>query len=231
MNKESHPVLEAKGLAKGFAYEGGSVDVLNGVDLRLDSGCSVSVRGESGCGKTTLLNILARLETADAGSLSWDRSELDPKASPSSREATLRACFLGVVYQAYYLMPELNALENVLIAGRIAGNLNAEVEDRARHLLDRVGVGGRERQMTSKMSGGERQRIAIARALLNQPQLILADEPTGNLDERTADEVIELLFEACREEGASLLLVTHNVAYAKATDEALVMSDGQLGEK
>ncbi len=228
MSDQTNSVLEAEGLAKAFSYEGGSVEVLRGADLRVESGSSVSVRGESGCGKTTLLNLLARLETADSGSLNWHGERLDPMAMPSAREASMRASFLGVVYQAYYLMPELNAIENVLVAARLAGGLDDAALDRAHHLMARVGMEGRELQMPTKMSGGERQRLALARALLNRPQVILADEPTGNLDEKTAGAVMELLLDACREEEASLVLVTHNVAYAKATDEALFMTKGTL---
>ena len=228
MSDDSIVALDAKGLTKSFSYEGGSIQVLRGADLRVENGSSVSVRGESGCGKTTFLNILARLETADSGSLNWHGERLDPMAMPSAREASMRASFLGVVYQAYYLMPELNAIENVLVAARLAGGIDAAVRDRAARLMARVGMKGRELQMPAKMSGGERQRLALARALLNRPQVILADEPTGNLDEKTAGAVMELLLDACREEEASLVLVTHNVAYAKATDEALFMTKGTL---
>ena len=229
MSDETTAVLEANGLSKSFSFEGGSIQVLDGAGLSVESGRSISVRGESGCGKTTLLNLLARLETADSGTLSWQGDRLDPMAMPSAREAAMRATFLGVVYQAYYLMPELNAIENVMVAARIAGQANGEASDRARHLLARVGMEGRDLQMPTKMSGGERQRIAIARALLNRPRVILADEPTGNLDEKTAGEVMDLLLGACREEDASLVLVTHNVSFAKATDEALFLTKGILG--
>ncbi len=229
MSDPSTVALEAKGLTKSFSYEGGSIQVLRGADLSVNGGSSVSVRGESGCGKTTFLNLLARLETAESGSLSWAGERLDPKAMPTAREASMRASFFGVVYQAYYLMPELNAIENVLVAARLAGGIDGAVRERASSLMGRVGMAGRELQMPSKMSGGERQRLAIARALLNRPRVILADEPTGNLDEKTAGAVMELLLEACREEEASLVLVTHNAAYAKATDEALFMTKGILG--
>ena len=220
--------LEAEGLTKSFPYGDDRIEVLRGTDLRLFAGRSVSIRGESGCGKTTLLNLLARLDTADSGKLHWSGESHDPTLSPGARDAARRASFLGVVYQAYYLVPELNALENVLLAGRLAGALNGETKQRARELLNRVGVSNRELQLPQKLSGGERQRVAIARALLNRPRVILADEPTGNLDEHTAGEVMELLLEACREEEASLVLVTHNPTYAKATDEALFLTEGVL---
>ncbi|MFP6887412.1 MAG: ABC transporter ATP-binding protein [Opitutales bacterium] len=220
--------LEAEGLTKSFSYGDDCIEVLCGADLRLSAGRSVSIRGESGCGKTTLLNLLARLDTADSGKLRWAGECHDPTSSPGARDATRRAHFLGVVYQAYYLVPELNALENVLLAGRLAGVLDGETKQRGRELLNRVGVGNRERQLPQKLSGGERQRVVIARALLNRPRVILADEPTGNLDEHTAGEVMELLLAACHEEDASLVLVTHNPAYAKATDDALFLSDGNL---
>jgi ABC-type lipoprotein export system ATPase subunit len=229
VSDETTIALEADGLSKSFSFEGGSIQVLDGAGLSVERGRSISVRGESGCGKTTLLNLLARLETADSGTLSWQGDRLDPMAMPSAREAAMRATFLGVVYQAYYLMPELNAIENIMVAARIAGQNNGEAVDRARQLLARVGMEGRDLQMPTKMSGGERQRIAIARALLNRPRVILADEPTGNLDEKTAGEVIDLLLGACREEDASLVLVTHNVAFAKTTDEALFLTKGILG--
>ena len=221
--------LEAKGLAKSFPYGEETLEILLDVDLRVVAGESVSIRGESGCGKTTLLNLLARLDVADAGELYWNGESHDPKLPPGSLDAARRACLVGVVYQAYYLIPEMNVLENVLLAARLAGSMGKDTKQRARELLDRVGVGNRECQLPQKLSGGERQRVAIARALLNRPKVILADEPTGNLDERSAVAVMELLMEACREEDAGLVLVTHNPSFAKATDEALHLVKGVLG--
>jgi len=221
--------LEAKGLAKTFPYGDEVLEILTDVDLCVVAGKSVSIRGESGCGKTTLLNLLARLDTADVGELYWNGEAHDPKLPPGPRDAARRACLLGVVYQAYYLIPEMNVLENVLLAARLAGSIGKDAKQRARELLDRVGVSNRERQLPQKLSGGERQRVAIARALLNRPKVILADEPTGNLDERSASGVMELLLEACREQDAGLVLVTHNPSFAKATDEALHLVKGVLG--
>ena len=220
--------LEAKGLAKTFPYGEEILEILLDVDLSVVAGKSVSIRGESGCGKTTLLNLLARLDVADVGELYWNGETHDPKLPPGPRDAARRAFLVGVVYQAYYLIPEMNVLENVLLAARLAGSMGKDAKQRARELLDRVGVSNRERQLPQKLSGGERQRVAIARALLNRPKVILADEPTGNLDERSAGDVMELLLEACREEDAGLVLVTHNPSFAKATDEALKLVKGEL---
>ena len=229
MSEESSPfALEAKGLAKAFPYGEEVLEILTEVDLGVVAGKSVSIRGESGCGKTTLLNLLARLDSADVGELYWNGEFHDPKLPPGPRDAARRASLVGVVYQAYYLIPEMNVLENVLLAARLAGSIGKDAKQRARELLDRVGVSNRERQLPQKLSGGERQRVAIARALLNRPKVILADEPTGNLDERSAGDVMELLLEACREEDAGLVLVTHNPVFAKATDEALHLVKGAL---
>ena len=229
MSEESAPfALEAKGLAKAFPYGDEVLEILTEVDLGVVAGKSVSIRGESGCGKTTLLNLLARLDSANVGELYWNGEFHDPKLPPGPRDAARRASLVGVVYQAYYLIPEMNVMENVLLAARLAGSIGKDAKQRARELLDRVGVSNRERQLPQKLSGGERQRVAIARALLNRPKVILADEPTGNLDEFSAGDVMELLLETSREEDAGLVLVTHNPSFAKATDEALKLVKGEL---
>ena len=228
MNKFNDPILQVKGLAKSFPFEDHKIDVLQEVDLRLLAGMSLSIRGDSGCGKTTLLNLLARLETGDCGEISWEEHKMDARAPCTSKEASLRASFIGVVYQSYYLIPELDVLENVLIAGKISGSYGQDTKDRARALLSKMGVGNKEKQIPTKLSGGERQRVAIARALINQPKLILADEPTGNLDERTGGEVMDLLLMSCAEENAALILVTHNPTFAQATDESIFLKQGKL---
>jgi ABC-type lipoprotein export system ATPase subunit len=133
-----------------------------------------------------------------------------------------------VVYQAYYLIPELNVLENVLIGASLAGRNRIESKNRARYLLSKMGVEEKQTQIPQKLSGGERQRVAIARALINQPKVVLADEPTGNLDERTGGEVMDLLLESCQQEKSSLLLVTHNRTFAEATDQQAFLQDGSL---
>ena len=222
------PVLEARNLVKSFPYGEDRITVLKEASLTALPGRSLSIRGESGCGKTTLLNVLSRLETADSGELLLDCASHDPSRSPNQQDARWRAERLGVVYQSYYLIPELNALENVLMAARLAGRLTSKVKERARALMERMGVSGRERQPAHRLSGGERQRVAIARALLTEPSLILADEPTGNLDEATAAEVTSLLFETCSDENAALILVTHNPEFADAADQSLLLTEGVL---
>lgn len=148
----------------------------------------------------------------------------------SRNEVAHRANFLGVVYQAYYLVPELDVLENVTLSARISGGMNQSMIERAHSLLRQMGVEGKARQIPGKLSGGERQRVAIARALLNRPKVLLADEPTGNLDERTGGEVMDLLLNTCSQEGASLILVTHNLAFARATDQQTILTEGKLNE-
>lgn len=223
-------VLQGKGLSKTFRLGNEEINVLQSINLSLPARSSLSIRGESGCGKTTLLNILARIENADAGELSWEGRVMRCDRSAGREEVAHRATFLGVVYQAYYLVPELDVLENVTLSARISGRIDQAVVERAHLLLKQMGVDGKARQIPGKLSGGERQRVAIARALLNRPKVLLADEPTGNLDERTGEEVMDLLLNTCSEEGASLILVTHNLAFAGATDQQTILTEGKLNE-
>jgi len=225
---DSSMILSAQGLCKSFRFGEQRIEVLRGVDLELAEASSLSIRGDSGCGKTTLLNLLARLETASEGKIQWKELSLDASTKASTQEIRLRANFLGVVYQAYYLIPELNVLENVLIGASLAGRNRIESKNRARYLLSKMGVEEKQTQIPQKLSGGERQRVAIARALINQPKVVLADEPTGNLDERTGGEVMDLLLESCQQEKSSLLLVTHNRTFAEATDQQAFLQDGSL---
>jgi len=228
VSDSSSVVLRAEGVAKSFPFENKRIHVLEDINLSLESGKSLSIRGDSGCGKTTLLNLLSRLESADCGTVKWQDFEMNASKECAPQEGVLRAHFLGVVYQAYYLIPELNVLENVLIAAKLAGLYGNEISDRARLLLSKMGMGNKERQIPGKLSGGERQRVAIARAMINSPKLILADEPTGNLDERTGGEVMDLLLESCDEEKTALVLVTHNQKFAEAADETLFLKEGKL---
>ncbi len=224
------PILEAKSLSKKFSLGGKVLEVIRDVSFSIHPATSLSIRGESGCGKTTLLNLLARIEQADKGELLWGDQWMRCDRPATRTEVSNRASFLGVVYQAYYLVPELDVLENVILSSRISGNLNDAVTERARLLLQQMGVAEKARQIPGKLSGGERQRVAIARALINQPKVLLADEPTGNLDERTGEEVMNLLLRTCSEEGASLVLVTHNPSFARSTDRQLFLSEGRMNE-
>ncbi|MFP4674473.1 MAG: ABC transporter ATP-binding protein [Opitutales bacterium] len=227
MNNSNEILLEARGVGKSFPGAEDSISVLDGVDVTLRSGESISIRGESGSGKSTLLHVLSGLEKADSGELFW-RGEAVAKRSLSGL-AVRRCGFIGFVFQAYYLAPELNAMENVLLGARIAGRVDGAVKDRAAALLTRVGMGHRLKHASTKLSGGERQRVAVARALINDPPLVLADEPTGNLDEATGRTVMELLLELTGETEKSLILVTHNPDFAARTDRRLLLHLGSLG--
>ncbi|MCF3652294.1 ABC transporter ATP-binding protein [Synoicihabitans lomoniglobus] len=217
----SIPVLAAEGLAKSYLSGDRTLCVLEGISMVVAAGESVSIRGESGSGKSTLLHLLAGLDKPDAGELTW--------AGSPDTGASRRGHFLGMVFQSFYLIPELTALDNVLMAARMLGKVGPVERARARALLERVGLAERASHVPAKLSGGERQRVAVARALMNRPQLLLADEPTGNLDERTSDAVIELLLSLSRETNTTLVLVTHNLAHAAKTDRQLTLQGGRLG--
>jgi predicted ABC-type transport system involved in lysophospholipase L1 biosynthesis ATPase subunit len=216
-------ILTARGLSKNYLSGDRRIEVLRGADLDVAAGESVSIRGESGSGKSTLLHLLAGLDAPDGGTVAWAGAPV-----VTADAADRRATFLGLVFQSFYLIPELDALQNVLMASRILHRPGAIDRVRARELLGRVGLAGRASHLPAQLSGGERQRVALARALMNTPPLILADEPTGNLDEHTGDAVIELLLSLCRETGTALVLVTHNAAHAQKTSRQLFLHDGVL---
>lgn len=221
-------VLASVALEKKFQGADGEIYVLDGVDFTLRHGESVSIRGESGCGKSTLLNVLSGLERADAGKLFWREQEVSGYSI--SKFSTSRVQFMGFIFQDYYLAPELNAIENVLLGARIAGQVNQGLRERAEALLIRVGLKERITHSSLKLSGGERQRVAVARALINDPPLVLADEPTGNLDESTGQAVMDLLLEIADESAKSLVLVTHNPEFATRTQRQLVLHFGKLDD-
>lgn len=221
-------LLKCNGLRKSFASPHGEIPVLRGVDFAVAEGESLAICGESGSGKSTLLALLAALDRPDAGELYWQgHSVCDQSAKWQAR---YRSTFIGMVFQAYYLIPELNALENVIMASRIAKTYNKEMQQRAVELLERVGLKERMRHLTNQLSGGECQRVAIARALLNRPPLILADEPTGNLDEATGKSVMELLLKLCREDRVGMVLVTHHQGFAASTDRLLHLKLGKFSD-
>ena len=222
---DATPVLQACGLRKSYRSGEATLEVLRGIDLTVAPGESVAIRGESGSGKSTLLNLLAGLDRPDAGELRWG-AEATAKLSLAELTAR-RGRFLGMVFQAYYLIPEIDALANVLMGARMLGTPGRAERERALALLSRVGLAERASHVPAHLSGGERQRVAVARALMNRPHLLLADEPTGNLDERTGEEVIQLLLEVCAEEKTALVLVTHNAAHAARTQRSLFLHQGQ----
>ena len=216
----SNAILQARGLVKTFLSGDRRIEVLRGLDLEVAPGESISIRGESGSGKSTLLHLLAGLDAPDSGALAWE--------GDADTGAGRRAAFLGIVFQSFYLIPELDAFQNVLMARRIVGPVGPAERARAKELLSRVGLAERSHHLPTQLSGGERQRVAVARALMNQPRLILADEPTGNLDEHTGAAVIELLLGLCRETGTTLVLVTHNAAHAAKCARQLVLREGRF---
>jgi lipoprotein-releasing system ATP-binding protein len=216
----SEAVLTAQGLRKSYQSGDRRIEVLRGVDLAVAAGESVSIRGESGSGKSTLLNLISGLDAPESGTIAW--------AGSAKLEARRRASFLGMVFQAHYMIPELDARANVLMARRMLGRPDAAAWARTDELLARVGLTGRGHHLPSQLSGGERQRVAVARALMNGPPLLLADEPTGNLDERTGGEVIELLLGLCADTKTALVLVTHSAEFASRTQRQLVLHGGVL---
>jgi putative ABC transport system ATP-binding protein/lipoprotein-releasing system ATP-binding protein len=216
----SDAVLSALGLRKNYPSGDTLLEVLRGVNLEVAAGESVSIRGESGSGKSTLLNLFAGLDAPDSGTVTWAGT---PDTGPRRR-----AAFLGMVFQSFYLVPELDSFDNVLLARRILGGVDRAARDRVRELLDHVGLAGRSHHLPAQLSGGERQRVALARALMNCPRLIVADEPTGNLDEKTGNGVVELLLGLCSSADTALILVTHNAAHAAKADRRMILESGVL---
>ncbi len=200
--------------------------VLDGVDLELEAGASAAIIGRSGSGKSTLLNLLSGLDRPDEGTIELDGRELGQLREPARTE--LRRESIGFVYQFFNLIPTLTVEENVRLALELKGVRGSEARRRTRAMLDRVGLGTRCASTVDTLSGGEQQRVAIARALVHEPRLVLADEPTGNLDEATAREVVPLLTMLVRERGAMLVVVTHDRALAEAADRVWELKDGRL---
>ena len=216
-------LLEARDLRRDYAMSGEVVHAVRGVSLHVRTGESVAVVGPSGCGKSTLLNLLGVIDVPTSGTISILGERVE---TMSDRDATrFRLRHVGFVFQRFYLMPVLSALENVELPMAEAGMPRDERQARARELLAYVGLAARERHRPSQLSGGEQQRVAIARALANQPALLLADEPTGELDARTGAEMIAL-FEQLNADGTTLVVVTHDEDLARAARRVVHMRDG-----
>lgn len=213
-------MIKATGIEKSF----GSLKVLKGVNLEINKAEVVSIMGASGAGKSTLLQILGTLSTPDAGSLIIDG--IDVLKLDSKSLAEFRNLRLGFVFQFHHLLPEFTALENVVIPAYIAGRGKKEAEQRAKELLTDMGLGERLTHKPSELSGGEQQRVAIARALINNPAVLFADEPSGNLDTKTKEEIHKLFFDLRDKYGQTVVIVTHDPDLAKMCDRSLFMVDG-----
>jgi lipoprotein-releasing system ATP-binding protein len=223
---DSAPILQVSGVTKSYrSPEGVETPVLRGVDLALASGASVAVSGPSGCGKSTLLNIIGTLDRPDAGTVKIDGRDVTALSEAGLSE--VRSRLIGFVFQLHHLLPQCSILENVLVP-TLTGRSPDGAEARARMLLGRVGLGERLGHRPGQLSGGECQRAAVVRALVNRPRLLLADEPTGSLDRASAESLAQLLGELNREEGVALVYVTHSADLARRAGRVLELRDGRF---
>jgi len=225
---ESGSILTANDIRKSYKSEQSEepLVVLDGVSLSIPEGRIISIVGSSGSGKSTLLHILGGLDKPDSGTVFWDDRNLAELGTDSLAE--FRNKNIGFVFQFHHLLPEFTALENVSMPGLIAGMSMSEANEKALRLLQRFGVEERKFHRPTQLSGGEQQRVSMARAVMNQPSLILADEPTGNLDDRNTEVILDLLFELKEEYNVSVLLITHEEEIAKRSDSILEIKNGKL---
>ena len=220
------PLLSARGLSKSYTMGRRTLEVLRGVDLDVTRGEFLALRGASGAGKSTLLHLIGGLDSPNAGEIRFDGQNL--AAFSESQMTHFRNRRVGFVFQAYHLLPELTALENVCLPARVARTPAAQAVARGRELLARVGLGERTEHKPFELSGGEQQRVAIARALINEPELLLADEPTGNLDSRTSGEIIALLKTLHADKQTTLVIATHDANVAASAPRVIELVDGQI---
>jgi lipoprotein-releasing system ATP-binding protein len=220
------PMIEIRGVSKSFATAGGVIEVLRDIGLRIRAGERVAVVGTSGAGKTTLMHTLGGLDRPTAGEILFEGANIF--ALRGAELDAFRNRTVGFVFQFNQLLPEFTALENVMMPLLIGGVARREATEKAAGLLSEVGLGQRLTHKPGALSGGEQQRVAIARALVREPRLLLADEPTGNLDSRTSDEIMSLLNRMHQTRGLTMVIVTHNAGLARSLDRILRIEDGQL---
>ncbi|MDD5678761.1 MAG: ABC transporter ATP-binding protein [Kiritimatiellae bacterium] len=228
MNNPTSSILQVERLSKTYMLGRATIPVLRDVSLAVNTGEIISIIGASGSGKSTLLHIMGALDQPSGGMVRFQGRDL--YALSAAQRTVVRGRHIGFVFQFYHLLPELDVLDNVMLpALSSAGNgAPAVMRARAQSLLESVGLADRANHLPMELSGGEQQRAALARALMNQPDLILADEPTGNLDSVTGGQVLDFLFALTRGEGRTLILVTHNIAVARLCDRVLELKDGRL---
>lgn len=222
----SDPFVRLAGLKRSFSQGGETIEVLRGIDLEIRPGEIVALLGPSGSGKSTMLQAVGLLEGGFTGQI--EIAGVEASALSADARTTLRRDHLGFVYQFHHLLPDFNATENVVLPQLVAGKPAAEAKARAEELLTALGLAHRLSHRPSQLSGGEQQRVAVARALANRPGLVLADEPTGNLDEATADKVLEEFLKLVRGEGSSALVATHNERLALRMDRVVRLHEGLL---
>ena len=215
-------MIDIKGIKKSF----GSLEVLKGIDLHIDKGEVVSIVGPSGAGKTTLLQIIGTLDRPDTGTITIDG--IDVSKLSSKKLSDFRNQHIGFVFQFHQLLPEFTAIENIMIPAYIAGVSHREARQRAEELLEFMGLSDRASHKPNELSGGEKQRVAVARALMNHPAVILADEPSGSLDSKNKEELHQLFFDLRDKFGQTFVIVTHDEQLASITDRTIHMRDGQL---
>jgi len=219
-------LLQGNGITKSFGHDGNIIEVLKGIDIEVNKGEMVAIIGASGSGKTTLLQILGTLDSSSSGSVLFEGRDLS-KAS-ENKLSRHRNENVGFIFQFHHLLPEFTAIENVMMPGIIQGKNKKELRDRAQELLHQVNLSHREKHRSGELSGGEQQRVALARALIMQPALLLADEPTGNLDSNSGRQVFDMLREMSSSLSLAVIMVTHNQELSNAMDRRLTLLDGLL---
>jgi lipoprotein-releasing system ATP-binding protein len=222
------PLIVVEDLQKSFVHMGRKLQVLRGIDITIDEGEVLAIVGPSGAGKSTLLHCIGTLDLPTSGKIRLGRDELTGLSS--AKLAAIRNRTIGFVFQFHHLLPEFNALENVMMPGLIQGRNRKDMEARARELLTEVGLAERVTHRPGELSGGEQQRVALARALVLNPKLLLADEPTGNLDTVTSTAMHDLFFEINRKHGTTIVVVTHNQTFAESMPRVIAMKDGKIDQ-